>query len=340
MKATGRRLTSWLLGLGFAMFGFAAGFPGWSQEAAPPVPPPPSLQAASAVLVDLETGRLLLTHNAHERRPPGSLAKIAAALVVFQRGGLEEPVRIGKEAANAPGYNLRLEEGEELPLRDLVAAMLYHPGADAAIAVAEHVSGSARAFAGQMEAAARRAGAERSAFRSPHGLDEPGHHSTAYDLALIAQEALRFPELARMVGQRRTVLSWRSGERDLRNFNSFVWRFPGAWGLLSSYTPEGGHSIVAAARRGEQNLLAIVLGSPTAASRWLDVASLLEYGFANFQALMEAPLVEKLPYEVQAGDTLSGLARRFDVPLGAIRRLNDLDDPDRLPAGTLLWIPR
>lgn len=304
------------------------------------LPPPPALQAASAVLLDAETGRLLLTHNAHERRPPGGLTKLAAALVLLSRGGLNERVRVGKEAATAPGYGLRLEEGAELPMWDLVTAMLYHPGADAAIALAEHAAGSIRAFASQMEAAARKAGAERSAFRLPHGWDEAGHRSTAYDLALIALEAMKYPELVRLVGQRRAALMREGGERQVRNFNSFLWRFPQAWGVLSSYTPESGHSIIAAARRGERNLLAVVLGSPTAAARYQDAATLLEYGFAHYPALVETPLVEKVPYQVQAGDTLAGLARRFDVPVGAIRLLNGLEDPDRLPAGALLWIPR
>lgn len=304
------------------------------------LPPPPALQAASAVLLDLETGRLLYTQKAHERRPPGGLAKIATALAVLHRGGLDENVRIGRSPVAAPGYGLRFEEGEEFALRDLVAAMMFLPGNDAAVAVAEHVAGSATAFAGQMDAAARASGAVQSAFRSPHGLDEPGQFTTAFDLALIAKEALGIPELAELVSRRRTVLSWRGRERDLRNFNSFLWRFPGAWGVLSSYTPESGYSLIAAAQRSDSNLLAVVLSSPSAAARWLDVASLLEYGFANYPALLQAPLVEKVPYEVRAGDTLTGLARRFDVPIAAIRQLNGLEDPDRLPAGTVLWIPR
>lgn len=306
----------------------------------PPISPPPALQAASAVLLDLDTGQFLFTQKAHVRRPPGGLTKIVTALVVFLRGGLDESVRIGPGAVTAPGYGLRLEEGEEFRLRDLLTSMHFHPGVDAAVAIAEHVAGSVEAFAGQMEAVARQSGAGQSTFRSPHGLDEPGHLSTAFDLALIARGALEIPEFAHLVSQRRTLLPWRGRERDLRNFNSFLWRFPGAWGVMSSYTPASGHSIVAAARRGEQNLLAVVLGSPNAAARWLDVASLLEYGFANYPGLSQAPLVEKVSYEVQAGDTLTSLARRFEVPISAIRLLNGLEDPDRLPAGARLWIPR
>ena len=120
---------------------------------------------------------------------------------------------------------------------------------------------------------------------------------------MIAKEALGIPELAELASRRRTVLSWRGRERDLRIFNSFFWRFPGRGACSAPYTPESGYSLIAAAQRSDSNLLAVVLSSPSAAARWLDVASLLEYGFANYQALLQAPLVEKVPYEVRAGDT-------------------------------------
>lgn len=304
------------------------------------VPPPPALQAAAAVLLDLDGGTLLFTKSAHERRPPGGLTKIVTALVTLERGGLEERVRIGRNAARAPGYSLRMEEEEEFPLQDLVASMLFHPGNDAAVAIAEHIAGSVSAFASQMQYTARQAGAEHSTFQNPHGLDEDGHRSSAYDLATIARAALQHPEFTALVRQRRTTLSWRGRARDVRNVNAFLWRYPGATGVQSAYTPASGHSIIAAASRGSRNLMAVVLGAPTAEARWLDVASLLDWGFANYEALSKAPLVDKVPYEVRAGDTLTSLSRRFAVPISAIRDLNGIEDPNRLAVGSRLWIPR
>lgn len=307
------------------------------------VPPPPALRARSAVLVDMDTGQMLYAHNAFERRPPGSLTKLVTALVVLQ-SLTEKPeqasatVRVSREAANAPGYGLRLEEGEELPLMDLLAGMLMHPGNDAATALAEHVAGSIQGFAARMNLAAAAQGAGQSSFRNPHGLDEPGHLSTAYDLALVARAVLDTPELARLAGARRAELTWRA--RRLRNVNSFLWRYPGAAGAVSSYTPASGYSVVAVAARGGARLLAVVLGAPGAAERWMDAASLMDYGFAHRAALSRLPQVPVERYRVEAGDTLSSLARRFDVPISAIRLLNALEDPDRLAVGTELWIPR
>ena len=168
----------------WALMALAAGAPApppFSPVAGPVnVPPPPALQAASAVLFDLDSGRFLYTHNAYERRPPGDLTKIVTALVVFRRGGLAESVRIGRDAVNAPGYSLRLEEGEELPLGDLVTYTLFHPSYDGAIAIAEHVAGSVEAFAGQMEAVAL---AERG--RSEHVSQPPRPRRTGSPLKRI-----------------------------------------------------------------------------------------------------------------------------------------------------------
>jgi|GEM_PF-897624 len=352
------------------------------------LPPPPALTAPSAVLLDVESGKLLFARKAFERRPPGGLTKIVTALVVFDwahagSGGagtpgpagdgpavlglrasganregpgdlekagsgpqptrpsrLAEAVRIGRAAAGAPGYSLRLEEGEELSAGDLLAYMYFLPGSDAAVALAEHVAGSTAGFVARMNLSAVAHGAEQSAFKNPSGADEPGHVSTAYDLALLTRAALEIPEFSRLASARRAALLWRDRHREVRNVNSFLWRYPGALGVKSAYSPAGGYSIAALAARGGVRLLAVVLGAPTARERWLDVASLLDYGFAHFRELKRSPLLEKERYRVSAGDTLSSLARRFDVPISALRLFNDLSDPDQLKAGSELWIPR
>lgn len=218
--------------------------------------------------------------------------------------------------------------------------MYWHPGSDAAVALAEHVAGSVEGFAERMNAAASALGAGHSSFRNPHGADEPGHLSTAYDLALIAKAALEIPGFARLAAVRRAVLPWGGRLREFRNVNSFLWRYPGAAGVKSTYTPAGGYSVAAFAEREKARLLAVVLGAPSVKARWLDAASLLDYGFAHLAALKKEPQLEKERYVVQAGDTLSGLARRFGVPASAIRLLNRLDDPDELAVGSSLWIPR
>ncbi|MBO2522153.1 MAG: hypothetical protein CW345_10220 [Firmicutes bacterium] len=347
-----------LAALGAAAFGAApAGIivpvgvsPAGAPDEARSLPPPPALKAASAVLYDLESGSLLLARNAFEPRPPGSLTKIVTAWVVLKAAhevgaspdgdALNQRAVVSREAAGFPGYSLRFEEGEEVAVRDLLAYMLLHPGGDAAVVLAEHAAGSTAGFAARMNQEAAARGAGQSAFKNPHGFDEPGHVSTAYDLALLTAAALEFPEFARVVAARRAELPWRGRLRDVRNANSFLWRYPGAAGVMSSYTPAGGYSLAALAERDGVRLLAVILGAPSARERWLDAASLLDYGFLHYSALREAPDLERARYVVAQGDTLSGLARRFGVPVSAIRLYNRLEDPDRLEIGSEIWIPR
>ena len=153
--------------------------------------------------------------------------------------------------------------------------------------------------------------------------------------------ALEFPEFARVVAARRAELPWRGRLRDVRNANSFLWRYPGAAGVISSYTPAGGYSLAALAERDGVRLLAVILGAPSARERWLDAASLLDYGFLHYERVARGAGPGAGPlrggpgrYPLRAG------ARRFGVPVSAIRLYNRLEDPDRLEIGSEIWIPR
>lgn len=300
--------------------------------------PPPHIEAGAAIMLDLDTGRILYTKQAHERRPPGELAKILTALVALEQASPGEEARISKDAANAFGWGMTVAQGDLIPLGDLIALMIYRPGSAAALAVAEHVAGSVDAFARQMNAEASRLGAESSRFNDPFGADGGENQSTAYDIAAIARQALEHPVLRSLVGKTRATLAFRG--RAVMNVNAHLLREPGAFGIKSSYTPESGHSLALAVARGGRRLLLVTLGSPTAGARFMDAQSLIGYAIAHFEELLESPAVERAAYRVREGDTLSGLAERFDVPISAIRLMNEIADPNALRAGDTLWIPR
>ncbi len=302
------------------------------------VPPPPHIEAAAAIMLDLDTGRILYTKQAHDRHPPGELAKILTALVALERGGLDEEARISRDAANAFGWGMTVVEGELMPVSDLLTVMMYRPGSAAALSLAQHIAGSVDSFARQMNAEARRVGAESSRFEDPFGADGVENRSTAYDIAAIASEALKYPVFRDLVSKTRTTLAWKS--RGVINVNSLLMREPGAFGIKTSFTPGSGYSLAFAVQRAGHRLLLVILGSPTATTRLMDAESLVGYGIAHFDALSASPFVERDAYRVRDGDTLSGLAQRFDVPISAIRLLNEIADPNELRAGDTLWIPR
>lgn len=307
------------------------------------VPPPPYVQAQSAVLMDLESGTLLFAHKAFRPHAPGALAKVTAALTALRRGEPDDEVRVGAVVRTPGALRFDLTEGERFTLGDLLRMMLYRPEVDPAVAVATHIAGSIDAFARQMNAEARRVGATASRFGDPNGLDAGGSDgsvTTAYDLALIAKAALADPSFAHMVEAQRARITRRGQSRVLFNLNSFLSRRVDATGVKTAFSPDGGYSMIGSIHQRGRKLLVVVLGSPDAADRYRDATGLLEYGLVHFDRLIEHPHVPTIDYEVRAGDTLSGLAQRFGVPLGAILEANGMDDPHTLRVGQVVAIPQ
>ncbi|NJD68477.1 MAG: D-alanyl-D-alanine carboxypeptidase [candidate division NC10 bacterium] len=245
---------------------------------------PEALSAASALLMDADTGAVLFARYPTERRSPASTTKIMTALLILEEGRLDDQVVISERAAAVSGTGLGLRRGERIMLRDLLWAILLKSANDAALAAAEHVGGSEARFVTQMNAKAAALGMQGTWFANPHGLDDPDHYSTAYDLAILTRQALRNPTFARMVQTREVriaILTGRRGNvvkrRVIRTHNQLLGQFVGADGVKTGYTSSAGRCLVAAATRGERQLIAVLLND---VRRWSEAVALLEYGFA------------------------------------------------------------
>jgi D-alanyl-D-alanine carboxypeptidase len=179
-----------------------------------------------------------------------------------------------------------LKRGQRISLADLLWAMLLRSANDAASAAATHVAGTEERFVARMNEKAVSIGMTDTHFTNPHGLDDPDHYSTAYDLALLARQALREPMLARMVQTKEAWMSIQKGPRGrfakrmlLRTNNRLLGHFDGANGVKTGYTHRAGRCLVASASRGGRQLIAVLLNDD---DRWTNAAALLEYGFAAF----------------------------------------------------------
>ncbi len=248
----------------------------------PPVVEPPSLSARAAVLMEWSTGTPIYGLRAHEKRDPASLTKIMTAILALERGSLAEPVHVSPHAAWMPGSVMGLEEGQEYALIDLLYGLMLESGNDAAVAIAEHIAGSEEAFARLMIEKARQLGAVSTSFRNPHGLTEPGHYTTAYDLALITRYAMSLPLFAQVVRTREkdiTSIDDPAAERVLHNTNRLLWAYGGVEGVKTGTTEAAGPCLVTSATRDGMRLLTVVLDS---GDRWGDTAALLDWGFANY----------------------------------------------------------
>ena len=239
----------------------------------------PPVAAEAAVVMNATDKRVLYAKNAGGIMYPASTTKIMTLITALEAGSPDSVVVVSPRAANCDGSSLELRNGDRLKLQEALFGMMLVSGNDAAEAVAESVAGSIPAFVQKMNDEAEKFGATRTHFSNPHGLPDPiNHFTTAYDLALITAYGLKNPVFANIVATRDYDVHFlnRSSVTHARNTNKLLNTYSGANGVKTGFTDAAGECLVAAARRGDVELIAVVLNSE---SRWDDAARLLNYGF-------------------------------------------------------------
>ena len=277
----------------------------------------PNVAAQGAALIDGKTGRLLWERNAEEPMAMASTTKIMTAILVLEKADLEEIVTISKNAAHQPEVHMDLKEGEQWKLSDLLSAMMLRSYNDAAVALAEHISGSVEAFCGEMTKKAKEIGAKDTVFGSPNGLDshltDEQHHSTAYDMSAITAYALQNETFCKIIAQSEVSISDLEGKHicNVTNADRFLKEYSGALGVKTGYTNKAGHCFVGAAEREGVLLISTVLGSGWGTSgkekKWADTKAMMDYGFENFH-----------PYEAVAEGMVFGEVKVIDSPIETV----------------------
>ncbi|MDO9535930.1 MAG: D-alanyl-D-alanine carboxypeptidase family protein [Bacillota bacterium] len=244
-------------------------------------PPLPAVSAEAAVLIDWNSGRILYAHNPHLVKPMASTTKIMTAIIALERGVMNDEVVTSPKAANTGGSSIWLEEGEVKKLEELILGLMLRSGNDAAVAIAEHISGSVEAFAELMTQRARELGAMNTSFKNPHGLHHPDHYTTAYDFAIIAAHAMGIKDFRRIVATPSVTISWpgHPWNRILHNQNKLFNLYVGAEGIKTGWTTPAGRCFVGSAERGGRRIISVVLNAPDI---WEDTVTLLNFGFENF----------------------------------------------------------
>jgi D-alanyl-D-alanine carboxypeptidase (penicillin-binding protein 5/6) len=240
-----------------------------------------TITGQAAVLMETRTGKILWERNKDLSLAPASTMKILTALVVIERAKASDLVTVPIEATAATGGTAHLRAGERLSVEQLLYGMMLGSANDAAIALANHASGSVARFVNLMNKEARSLGALRSSFRNPTGLPQKGHVTTAHDLAVIARAALANPRL-REISAARTY-PWKSAQwqGEMKNSNVLLETYVGAIGVKTGQTREAGFCLVAAAERGDESYIGVVLKTRDK-SGWQDARNILDYGFQNF----------------------------------------------------------
>lgn len=249
--------------------------------------PAPPIRARAAILLDMRTGAVLYRKDADARLPMASTTKITTALVTLRSGHLNDLARVSRRAASVGQSTMVLRRGERVRVRDLLYGLLLNSANDASIALAEHVAGSVPRFVARMNALARRLGMTHTHYVTPHGLDRPGHYTSARDLAMVARVAMRNPLFRRIVATPNYYIAPTRHNRAhwLANINYPLYWFPGVEGVKPGDTTRAGLCQVVAARRGGRELLAVLLNTPNLVT---DVRTLLDFGSRDF-SWVQAP---------------------------------------------------
>lgn len=239
---------------------------------------PPAVSAEAAVLMIAGDNKVLFDKQASAIMYPASTTKITTLITALERGDLNSVVTVSPQAAQCEGSSLDLRAGDRLTLKEALYGMMLVSGNDAAEAVAESVGGSIPGFVAMMNDEAAKIGAARTHYTNPHGLPDPiNHYTTAYDLALITSYAMKNPVFADIVSRRAYDVHFINRETlSVATTNKLLSRYPGANGVKTGFTNAAGDCLVAAAKRGNVELIAVLLNDDY---RWEDAAKLLDYGF-------------------------------------------------------------
>ncbi len=283
----------------------------------------PEIGGSSGILMDAATGEILYQKDADVPRYPASTTKIMTALLALEKLDLNKVVTVDAQTPFTEGSRMYLVEGEQLTVEQILYGMMTESANDAAVALAKEISGNEEEFAKLMNQRAKELGAKNTNFVTPNGLHDDAHVTTAYDLAMIAKYAMTNEKFRDLVTTYRFILP-QTNKQEIRymyNTNRLLYdektkvvvngvtrgcKYEGITGIKTGYTSHAGGCLVASAKRGDTELIAVTLGS-TDKGRFADCITLLDYGFANYKTV----------YSMQAGTELG----EIKVSRGSVNRV-------------------
>ena len=244
------------------------------------------LESASAILIEQSTGQILYEHNVHEQLRPASVTKIMSILLIMEqidsgKLALTDTVSCSENASNMGGSQIWLDPRETLTVDEMLKAICVVSANDCVVAMAEHIAGSEEAFVEMMNNKAKELGMNDTTFKNCHGIDEDGHVTSSYDIALMSRELLnKHPEITKYT----TIYmdSLRDGKSELVNTNKLIRTYKGATGLKTGSTGLALYNLSASATRDDLSLIAVIMKAPSTKVRFAEAKKLLDYGFNKF----------------------------------------------------------
>ena len=286
----------------------------------------------SAILLEPTTGEIIYQKNVHEKLPPASMTKIMSMLLIMEsiENGIiawDEIITVSDNASSMGGSQILLETGEKMTVEDLFKGIAIASGNDAVVALAEAIAGTEEMFVKMMNDKAKELGLKNTNFKNPHGLDAANHYSTAYDMAMIAKELIKYEKVLEYTSIYETYLRQNLPTKIwLVNTNKLVRFYEGLDGLKTGYTSEAGYCLTFTAKKNNMRLLGVVMGEPDSTTRNAEVKEMLDYGFAQYE--VDTMLSTKSVLDTKEVD--KGKQRYVDlVPTENINFLNKKTDGKR-----------
>ncbi len=246
-------------------------------------------QAASAIIIERDTGTVLFEKNSHEQLPPASMTKIMTMLLIMEAIDREEiayddMVRTSEYAASMGGSQVFLEPGEEMSVSDMLKAIAIASGNDASVAMAEYIAGTEDEFVAMMNKKAEELGLKNTHFSNSNGLPAKDHYTTSYDLAMISKELLKYEDITKFTSIYEDYLRENTDKKFwLVNTNKLVRFYPGVDGLKTGYTRESMYGLTATAEKNDMRIISVIMGAPTPKERNSQVTAMLDYAFGKYR---------------------------------------------------------
>ena len=242
----------------------------------------PTINSRAYVVIDRKSNTILVGKNENQKKKMASTTKIMTALVVIENCNLSDTVEVSKKAAGTGGSRLGLKTGDKITVYDLLYGLMMCSGNDAAVSLAEHVAGSISGFADLMNKKAQELGLSNTHFVTPHGLDEDEHYTTAYELAILANHAMNNEIFAKIVGTKNYTITINGYPKALTNTNELLGVLNGVYGIKTGFTNGANRCLVTSCKRGDMDIICVVLGADTKKYRTTDSIKLIEYAFNHF----------------------------------------------------------
>src|SRR5690625_3734442 len=290
--------------------------------------------AKSSMLIEQDTGMVLYEKNAHEKLPPASMTKVMTLLLVMEaiennKLGWDEKITVSEYASSMGGSQIFLDVGEQMTVEDLVKGIAIASGNDASVALAERIAGSESAFVAMMNEKVKQLNLENTKFQNSSGLPAKNHYSSAYDMAMIAKELLKYEKITKYTAIYEDYL--RKGKENefwLVNTNKLVRFYPEVDGLKTGYTSEAKFCLTATAKKDGMRVIAVTMGADSAKNRNSIIMDMIHYAFNHYEAEklfdkgeelteMKNLQTENLTYDVVTSQQISVLHKKGEKDTSA-----------------------